>query len=56
MRLNIKLTGLIFGIVCLSRIGEILMRAAAFSGGEEEEKDDGTAALLAIGVGLFVSD
>ena len=55
MRLNIKLTGLIFGIVCLSRIGEILMRAAAFSGGgRRRKKDDGTAALLAIGVGLFV--
>ena len=38
MRLNIKLTGLIFGIVCLSRIGEVLMRAAAFSGGAGEEK------------------
>ena len=55
MRLNIKLTGMIFGIVCLSRIGEILMRAAAFSGGgRRRKKDDGTAAILALGVVLFV--
>ena len=38
MRLNIKLTGLIFGIVCLSRIGEVLMRAAAFSGAGRRRK------------------
>ena len=55
MRLNIKLTGLIFGIVCLSRIGEVLLRVAAFSGGgRRRKKDDGTAALLAIGVVLFI--
>ena len=55
MRLNIKLTGLIFGIVCLSRIGEVLMRVAALSGGgRRRKKDDGTTALLAIGVGLFI--
>lgn len=55
MRLNIKLTGLIFGIVCLSRIGEVLMRVAALSGaGRRRKKDDGTAALLAIGVVLFI--
>lgn len=55
MRLNIKLTGLIFGIVCLSRIGEVLMRVAALSGaGRRRKKDDGTAALLAIGVILFI--
>ena len=55
MRLNIKLTGLIFGIVCLSRIGEVLMRAAAFSGaGRRRKKDDGTAAILALGVTLFI--
>lgn len=55
MRLNIKLTGLIFGIVCLSRIGEVLLRVAAFSGGgRRRKKDDGSAALLAIGVALFI--
>ena len=55
MRLNIKLTGLIFGIVFLSRIGEILMRVAAFSGvGRRRKKDDGTVAILALGVLLFV--
>ena len=55
MRLNIKLTGLIFGIVCLSRIGEILMRIAAFSGGgRRRKKDDGTMAILALGLILFI--
>ena len=55
MRLNIKLTGLIFGIVCLSRIGEVLMRFAALSGGgRRRKKDDGMLAILALGVLLFV--
>lgn len=54
MRLNIKLTGLIFGIVCLSRIGEILMRVAALSGGSRRKKDDGTAALLVLGLALLI--
>lgn len=55
MRLNIKLTGLIFGIVCLSRIGEVLLRVAALSGrSRRRKKDDGTAVLLAIGVVLFI--
>ena len=50
MRLNIKLTGLIFGIVCLSRIGEVLMRVAALSGsGRRRKKDDGTMAILPYG-------
>ena len=55
MRLNIKLTGLIFGIVCLSRIGEVLMRVAALSGsGRRRKKDDGTMAILALGLALFI--
>ena len=55
MRLNIKLTGLIFGIVCLSRIGEVLMRVAALSGsGRRRKKDDGTMAILALGLILFI--
>ena len=55
MRLNIKLTGLIFGIVCLSRIGEVLMRVAALSGsGRRRKKDDGTMAILALGLTLFI--
>jgi len=54
MRLNIKLTGLIFGIVFLSRIGQILMRVAALSGGGRRKKDDGTAALLVLGLALLL--
>ena len=55
MRLNIKLTGLIFGIVCLSRIGEVLMRAPPLSGsGRRRKKDDGTMAILALGLTLFI--
>ena len=54
MRLNIKLTGLIFGIVCLSRIGEVLLRVGLLSGGRRRKKEDGTAALLALGVVLLI--
>lgn len=54
MRLNIKLTGLIFGIVCLSRIGEVLLRVGLLSGGRRRKKDDGTAAILALGVVLLI--
>jgi len=53
MRINIRLTGIIFGIVFLSTVGEILMRSAGGSR-RRRSKDDGGGALLVIGLGLFL--
>src|SRR5439155_642925 len=57
MRLNIRLMGVLFGIVCIATIGEILLRTAPRGGGR---KNSGAAlvafgaALLAIGwIGVF---
>src|SRR5262245_58633369 len=53
MRLNIRLIGLIFGIMALSIIGRILMHA---SGGRASRRDDPRArmALVLLGVAVFV--
>ena len=52
MRLNIRLTGFIFGIVFLSRIGHVMMR---LSGGSRRRSSNnkGGAGLVIIGIGLF---
>jgi Zn-dependent protease with chaperone function len=54
IRLNIQLTGLIFGILALGLAGRILLRSAHFSGGARR---DGRAAVavLAVGLTLFVA-
>jgi len=51
MRLNIRLMGVLYGILVLSLLGFMLMRGAAFSRGR---KNNGAAALLAVGLGLVV--
>ena len=48
MRLNIRLIGLLFGIVALAIIGRFLM----YSGGGRSRRDGGNIAL--VGIGLFV--
>ncbi len=56
MRLNIRLSGIIFGIIFLSRVGEIMMRIA-FSSRRSRSRNgdgDGTPALILIGLVLFV--
>lgn len=62
MRLNIRLMGTLFGIVCIAVIGRILMRGAFYSGGSRSRDKNGGAmglmlfglALVAIGyVGVF---
>ena len=52
MRINIRLTGILFGIVFLARIGEIMLRAGGGSRHRRRSKDDNGGALLLIGIGL----
>src|SRR5215470_5741175 len=51
MRLNIRLIGLIFGIMALSIIGRILMLT---SGGRSSGRGDSRGGLMLLGVGVFV--
>mgnify|MGYP001171664686 CR=1 FL=1 len=52
MRINIRLTGILFGIVFLARIGEIMLRTGQVSRYRRRSKDDGGGALMLIGIGL----
>ena len=59
MRLNIRLIGILHGILLLALIGYVLLRSAAFSGGHSRRrrssKDGGSAlAIIAIGAALVV--
>ncbi len=55
MRINIRLTGIIFGIVFLSSIGRILTNIAYVSGGRRRNgKDSGGGALVILGIGLLI--
>jgi len=55
MRINIRLTGIIFGIVFLSSIGRILTNIAYVSGGRRRNgKDNGGGALVILGIGLLI--
>ena len=51
MRLNIRLIGLIFGIMALSIIGRILMLT---SGGRSSGRGDSRGGLMLLGLGVFV--
>ena len=53
MRLNIKLMGIIFGIICLTVVARILMRIGFYSGGSRDRNQAG-AALGVLGLALFV--
>ena len=52
MRINIRLTGVLFGIVFLARIGEIMLYAGRGSRYRRRSKDDGGAAFVLLGIGL----
>jgi Zn-dependent protease with chaperone function len=55
MRINIRLTGIIFGIVFLASIGRILTNVAYVSGGRRRNgKDSGGGALIILGIGLLI--
>src|SRR5262249_36042242 len=51
MRLNIRLIGLIFGIMALSIIGRLLMLT---SGGRSSGRNDSRGGLVLLGLGVFV--
>jgi Zn-dependent protease with chaperone function len=57
MRLNIRLMGVVFGIVCIGLLGRILMRAGSHSRVAVARRGRGGspgAALFAIGLGVFL--
>jgi Zn-dependent protease with chaperone function len=55
MRINIRLIGVVHGILIIGIIGYFLLRSAAFSGGGRRSggRDNSGAALLALGFGLM---
>jgi Zn-dependent protease with chaperone function len=52
MRLNIRLMGVLYGILMLSVVGRLVLYGS--SRGRSSSKRDGGGAILAIGLGLFV--
>jgi Zn-dependent protease with chaperone function len=55
MRLNIRLIGLLHGILVISLIGGYMLRAAFYSGGSRSSRrDGGTAAMVALGFALML--
>lgn len=54
MRLNIRLIGVLYGILLLGLIGRFLLRSAYFSGHRRSSKNDNGSVLLALGLVLIV--
>jgi Zn-dependent protease with chaperone function len=54
MRINIRLTGILFGIVFLARIGEIMLYSGRGSSHRRRGKDEGGGGLVMIGIGLVI--
>ncbi len=54
MRMNIRLIGVLHGILLLGLIGRILFRIAAHSGGRSRSKNDSGILFLAVGLALVV--
>jgi len=54
MRLNIRLMGTLFGILCIAVVGRILMRSMYYSGGSRSNRKGGNAGILLFGVALIV--
>ena len=54
MRMNIRLIGVLHGILLLGLIGRILFRIAAHSGGRSRSKKDSGVLFLAVGLALVV--
>ena len=52
MRLNIRLMGLLFGILCLALLGQLLFRVALVSRPRSSDKNSGGFIALALGAGL----
>jgi len=53
MRLNIRLMGLIFGILVLAIVGQRILSGAYLFGGGRSRNNNGAAAILAAGIGLL---
>ena len=54
MRINLRLMGLLFGILMLTVIGRVVMRSSLYArGGGRSNRGGGAVALLAFGAGLF---
>ncbi len=54
MRLNIRLIGIVHGLLVLAIVGRVLMRAAMSGRRSSSKKDNGTAILLSVGLALVV--
>jgi len=54
MRLNIRLMGVIHGILIIGIIGFFLMRSSMFAGHARRSRDNSAMAMLAAGVGLMI--
>ena len=55
MKINIRLMGIVYGIFFLSILGEILIRSISYGGNSSnDKKNDGKAAILMIGLVLFI--
>lgn len=58
MRLNIRLMGVLFGIVCIAVIGRILCRGAFYSGAgyhrRRDDRRDGGQGIIVFGIALVV--
>ena len=55
MRLNLRLMGLLFGILFLTVVGRILLQASFFGGGRRSDRNGGNNPLPLIGIALLVS-
>ena len=55
MRLNIRLMGLLFGILFLTVLGRILLQASFFSSGRSRNRESGNNPLPLIGIALVVA-
>lgn len=54
MKLNLRLIGLLFGILMLSIIGRVIMRSVYYSGRSRSGKDNNGLPILAFGVALMI--
>jgi Zn-dependent protease with chaperone function len=54
MRINIRMIGVLFGIMVLSIIGRIVLRGGHYGGASYGRRNRGAPAVMAIGVGLVV--
>ncbi|MGH8168579.1 MAG: M48 family metallopeptidase, partial [Woeseiaceae bacterium] len=54
MRINIRMMGVLFGIMVLSIIGRIVIRGGYHSSAMSSRRDRGTPAIMAVGVGLAI--